>query len=79
MVVVAVCDGRHVLVMDGSLRPGTRPKRKNVRHLALGGAVHPVISAGQSVADPLVRAWLAVETGAHARRHPEAGSKEGQA
>jgi len=63
MVVVSVCDGRHVLVADGRRRPGARPKRKNVRHLSLGGARHAAMAAGGAADDAEIRGWLAEMAG----------------
>lgn len=77
MVVVAVCDTRHVLVVDGRLRPGTRPKRKNVRHLAPGGARHQALAAGGQPDDAEIRGWLAEVTGMQPGLDPAQG--EGQA
>ena len=59
MVVVSLCDRRHVLVSDGRLRPGARPKRKNIRHLSLGVALHAGIAAGKPADDAEIRGWLA--------------------
>ncbi len=77
LVVVAVCDRRHVLVSDGQLRPSARPKRKNVRHLAPGTARHPGLAAGQVPNDAELRRWLRTVT----TRVPgdESGSEEGRA
>jgi large subunit ribosomal protein L14e len=58
MVVVGVVDARHVLVADGDLRKTTRPKRKNIRHLAGAAPVLPGVEKGQVPGDAAVRAWL---------------------
>lgn len=79
MVVVSVCDRRHVLVIDGTLHPGARPKRKNVRHLGSGSGMHPVVSAGGPVTDAQIRSWLLEMTAAEGGRALEPGVKEGQA
>ena len=75
LVVLAVSDARHVLVTDGRLRPGSRPKRKNVRHLDAAGAVHPGLAAGQAATDAELRHWIAT---AGARASADR-SREGQA
>ncbi len=77
MVVVSLEDGRHVLVSDGRLRPNARPKRKNVRHLSLGSALHAGLSAGGSVTDAELRAWLAqVADGQQEAAEPAVSGKE---
>lgn len=58
MVVVGVCDARHVLVCDGELHPAARPKRKNIRHLAAATAVYRDIAGGAPPEDAALRAWL---------------------
>ena len=73
-VVVGVCDDRHVLVVDGEIRPSARPKRKNVRHLSLGLARYPDIGAGRIPSDAALRQWLRkVTAGATV---PSSGSEE---
>ncbi len=57
-VVVGVCDDRHVLVVDGEVRPAARPKRKNVRHLTPGLARFPEVAAGRIPTDAALRQWL---------------------
>ena len=65
LVVVGIQDARHVLVSDGDLRPGRRPKLKSARHLGAGLAVHPGVAAGHAVPDAEIRAWIrAVTAGA---------------
>ena len=74
-VVVGVCDDRHVLVTDGQVRPSARPKRKNVRHLAPGGARHPDVVAGRMPNDADLRRWLRSVTAGEPG--PSSGSEEG--
>jgi large subunit ribosomal protein L14e len=62
-VVVGVCDQRHVLVADGDLRPLARPKRKNVRHLAMAGARHAAVASGRVPPDPELRVWIRAAAG----------------
>ena len=58
LVVVGVQDIRHVLVVDGALRPVARPKLKSARHLGAGTLVHPGVAAGRAVRDAEIRAWI---------------------
>jgi hypothetical protein len=68
MVVLRVLDDRFVEVTDGSLRPRQRPKRKNVRHLEAGTAVHPGLAVGEVPDDAGLRGWLARAGAAEARQ-----------
>lgn len=78
MLVVGVCDGRHVLVADGGLRRASRPKRKNVRHLAVADGFHPGLRMGHPVGDAELRLWLAGRAaGADAGPGRGVGSGEG--
>lgn len=78
MLVVGLCDGRHVLVADGGLRRASRPKRKNVRHLAVADGFHPGLRMGHPVGDAELRLWLAGRAaGADAGPGRGVGSGEG--
>ncbi len=72
LVVVAIEGDRYAVCSDGAVRPGSRPKRKNVRHLEAAQAVHPGIAAGTVPADPELRVWIAAVTGAGEAREGEA-------
>lgn len=60
MVVVRGLDGRFVWVADGMLRRVSHPKRKNIRHLRPGDAIHEEIAAGLLPSDEALRQWLMV-------------------
>ncbi|MBI4278806.1 MAG: KOW domain-containing RNA-binding protein [Armatimonadetes bacterium] len=75
--VMGTLEGGFVLVADGHRRPAERPKKKNVKHLA----VHEVVLAlrrklaeGGRVSDEELRAALAAASGEDAFR-PEGGSQ----
>ncbi len=61
-IVLGAIDGAHVAVVDGACRPVSRPKKKNVRHLAAtrkaDGRVGSKILAGVRVTDEEVREAL---------------------
>lgn len=76
-VVVGVCDDRHVLVIDGQVRPTTHPKRKNVRHLTPGSARYPDVAAGRMPSNAELHRWLRSMAGGAAA--PSSGSEEGRA
>lgn len=48
LMVVAVLDAKHVLVVDGHRRPLERPKKKRVKHLQAFHHVLPLEAASQS-------------------------------
>ena len=78
LLVVGVCDGRHVLVADGSLRRASRPKRKNVRHLTVAEGFHAGLRLGHPVGDAEMRLWLASRAaGAAVGTGRDVGSGEG--
>lgn len=45
-------DLHHVLVADGDRRPVAKPKRKNIRHLAMTRVLMPVVGADQPPGRP---------------------------
>jgi hypothetical protein len=76
-VVLAVEDGRFARVADGRLRPVTRPKRKNVRHLQAHGRVDAGLAAararGEMPTDRAVRDAIAAF-----RRDAEGGGESAE-